>query len=62
VLEFFRADDRGGVMGLSTSQWLGIVLVAGCAALWPVLKRRSEQAHAAARAATSEPSANPEGA
>jgi phosphatidylglycerol:prolipoprotein diacylglycerol transferase len=24
VLEFFRADDRGGVLGLSTSQWLGI--------------------------------------
>jgi phosphatidylglycerol:prolipoprotein diacylglycerol transferase len=24
VLEFFRADDRGGLLGLSTSQWLGV--------------------------------------
>jgi phosphatidylglycerol:prolipoprotein diacylglycerol transferase len=27
VLEFWRADDRGGFAGLSTSQWLGIPLV-----------------------------------
>jgi phosphatidylglycerol:prolipoprotein diacylglycerol transferase len=27
VLEFFRADDRGGLFGLSTSQWLGIVFL-----------------------------------
>jgi phosphatidylglycerol:prolipoprotein diacylglycerol transferase len=26
-LEFLRADERGGVAGLSTSQWLSIALV-----------------------------------
>jgi phosphatidylglycerol:prolipoprotein diacylglycerol transferase len=28
VLEFWRRDARGGALGLSTSQWLGIALVA----------------------------------
>ena len=28
ILEFFRADDRGGVLGISTSQWVGILLIA----------------------------------
>lgn len=42
VLEFFRADDRGGGLGLSTSQWIGIGLVALCAAIWPLLQRRSD--------------------
>ncbi len=32
VLEYFRADDRGGIGVLSTSQWLGVVLMA-CALL-----------------------------
>lgn len=32
VLEFFRSDDRGGVVGLSTSQLIGLALLA--AALW----------------------------
>jgi phosphatidylglycerol:prolipoprotein diacylglycerol transferase len=27
LLEFFRADDRGGILALSTSQWVGVVLV-----------------------------------
>ncbi len=27
VLEFARADDRGGALGLSTSQWIGLVLM-----------------------------------
>lgn len=27
TLEFWRADDRGGVLGLSTSQWIGVALV-----------------------------------
>jgi phosphatidylglycerol:prolipoprotein diacylglycerol transferase len=27
VLEFFRADDRGGLLGLSTSQLLGVAMV-----------------------------------
>lgn len=29
VLEFFRADDRGGLFSVSTSQWIGLVLIAG---------------------------------
>jgi phosphatidylglycerol:prolipoprotein diacylglycerol transferase len=34
ALEFWRADDRGGFGGLSTSQWIGVPLVAwGLAAL-----------------------------
>ncbi len=32
ILEVFRADDRGGVLGLSTSQWVGVVIIA--AAIW----------------------------
>ncbi len=28
VIEFFRADDRGAAAGFSTSQWIGVVLVA----------------------------------
>lgn len=27
VLEFFRADDRGALFGLSTSQWVGLAIV-----------------------------------
>lgn len=33
VLEFWRADDRGGFASLSTSQWIGIVVVAAAFAL-----------------------------
>jgi phosphatidylglycerol:prolipoprotein diacylglycerol transferase len=29
LLEFWRSDDRGGLLGLSTSQLIGVVLVAG---------------------------------
>jgi phosphatidylglycerol---prolipoprotein diacylglyceryl transferase len=29
VLEFFRSDDRGGMLGLSTSQLIGLCLIAG---------------------------------
>ncbi|MBW2456469.1 MAG: prolipoprotein diacylglyceryl transferase [Deltaproteobacteria bacterium] len=32
ILEFFRADDRGGMLGLSTSQWVGVAIIA--AAIW----------------------------
>jgi phosphatidylglycerol:prolipoprotein diacylglycerol transferase len=27
VLELWRADARGGVFGLSTSQWIGLLMV-----------------------------------
>lgn len=33
VLEFWRSDDRGGLLGLSTSQLIGVLLVAGVIAL-----------------------------
>lgn len=34
VIEFLRADDRGGVLGLSTSQWISALTVAGVALLY----------------------------
>lgn len=39
VLEFWRADERGGFAGLSTSQWIGIPLVAIGVILWVRLRR-----------------------
>lgn len=41
MLEWLRADDRGGVLGLSTSQWIGILVVACALGLWPIFARRS---------------------
>ena len=32
VLEFFRDDDRGGLLGVSTSQWVGLLLIAAAIA------------------------------
>lgn len=40
VLEFFRADDRGGIGVLSTSQWIGAVLLV-VAALGHVWRRNA---------------------
>lgn len=54
VLELFRADDRGGALALSTSQWIGILIVAGAIAFWPVLRRRAE-AERARRLASAAP-------
>jgi phosphatidylglycerol:prolipoprotein diacylglycerol transferase len=39
AIEFVRADDRGALFGLSTSQLIGVAIVAGCALLWPVFRR-----------------------
>jgi phosphatidylglycerol---prolipoprotein diacylglyceryl transferase len=44
LLEFLRRDDRGGMLGLSTSQIVGIALVAFAAAIHTWLARRSEAA------------------
>lgn len=33
-VEFLRADDRGGLWGLSTSQWLSLIALAACAVVW----------------------------
>lgn len=34
VLEFFRADARGAFLWFSTSQWIGLAIVAGIAVVW----------------------------
>lgn len=34
ALEFLRADDRGLYFGVSTSQWISILILAGVAAVW----------------------------
>lgn len=43
ILEFWRSDDRGGMLGLSTSQLIGIVLIAAAAAGHRVLSRRASR-------------------
>jgi phosphatidylglycerol:prolipoprotein diacylglycerol transferase len=43
LLEFLRADDRGGLLGLSTSQLLGIAAAAAAAWLWVLLSRRRDR-------------------
>ncbi|HSN98418.1 MAG TPA: prolipoprotein diacylglyceryl transferase [Candidatus Nanopelagicales bacterium] len=49
ALEFLRADDRGGLLGLSTSQLIGLGLVGASLLLHRHLSRRAE-ARAEARA------------
>ncbi len=44
AIEYLRRDDRGGFLGLSTSQLLGIALFAGAAALHARLGRRKAAA------------------
>jgi phosphatidylglycerol---prolipoprotein diacylglyceryl transferase len=41
ALEYLRDDDRGALLGLSTSQLLGVVILAGCAAAWTRLSRKT---------------------
>jgi phosphatidylglycerol:prolipoprotein diacylglycerol transferase len=53
-LEFLRADDRGGMLALSTSQWISILLVVAVGAAWPVLQRHSAARFAALRPRASE--------
>ncbi len=48
AIEYVRADDRGGMLGLSTSQLISLAIVASCAALWPWLAKRTRRALAAA--------------
>jgi phosphatidylglycerol---prolipoprotein diacylglyceryl transferase len=43
VLEFFRSDDRGGFLGLSTSQLLGIVFLGGAVAAHQRLAQRADR-------------------
>ena len=45
VLEFFRGDAvRGGFLGLSTSQWISLLLLLGMAVLFLVRKRKKPTA------------------
>ena len=39
ALEFIRADDRGGGGGLTTSQWIGVVLLVACGVMWVQFKK-----------------------
>jgi phosphatidylglycerol---prolipoprotein diacylglyceryl transferase len=34
ALEYLRDDDRGALLGLSTSQLIGLAILAGCAVAW----------------------------
>jgi phosphatidylglycerol:prolipoprotein diacylglycerol transferase len=40
AIEWLRADDRGSLFGLSTSQLIGAVIVLACACAWRPLARR----------------------
>ena len=44
-LEFVRADDRGGLLGLSTSQLIGVLVLGLCAVLWVRLRNRARSGH-----------------
>lgn len=43
LLEFIRDDDRGGVLGLSTSQLISLAAVALCVPFWRYARRLSAQ-------------------
>lgn len=40
VLEWLRADERGGFAGLSTSQWIGVVILGACVPLYNALRNK----------------------
>jgi len=44
VLEYWRADDRGGLLGLSTSQYLGVLIAGACVVAWNRLQGRAARA------------------
>ena len=44
ILEFFRADERGELFSLSTSQIVGLVIIVVIAAVWQRMKRSSLEA------------------
>jgi phosphatidylglycerol---prolipoprotein diacylglyceryl transferase len=59
-LEYLRADDRGALLGLSTSQLIGVAIVLGCAALWQPLRKqriRLDRAHHMPDFAANQPAA-----
>jgi phosphatidylglycerol---prolipoprotein diacylglyceryl transferase len=42
VLEYFRDDDRGAMIGLSTSQWMGVLLIGFAVAAHFILRGRGK--------------------
>jgi len=44
VIEFFRADDRGGAVGLSTSQLIGLLIIGACVVMHRHLVKRRDAA------------------
>lgn len=42
LLEIIRADDRGGLISISTSQWIGLILIGVAIALHKILKPRAQ--------------------
>jgi phosphatidylglycerol:prolipoprotein diacylglycerol transferase len=46
AVEYLRDDDRGGLLGLSTSQLIGVAILAVVVALWTKLAPRATHAHA----------------
>ncbi len=55
AIEFFRDDPRGGLLGLATSQWLGIPLFVFAAYMY----RRESRRESLRRAAAAPPPASP---
>lgn len=47
VLEFFRADDRGGIAFVSTSQWIGLLLIGAALAIHARIRARQWRPSAA---------------
>ena len=41
MLEFIRSDERGAVLGISTSQWIAMAIVGFCVFLYFVFKRNA---------------------
>jgi phosphatidylglycerol:prolipoprotein diacylglycerol transferase len=46
ALEYLRDDDRGALLGLSTSQLIGVAILGGCAAAWVKLSKANAKAEA----------------
>jgi phosphatidylglycerol:prolipoprotein diacylglycerol transferase len=46
LLEYLRDDDRGGLLGLSTSQLIGVVVIAALVPVWRHLSRAPRPARA----------------
>ena len=43
ILEYYRADDRGAVFGLSTSQWVGVGILVVVGVFWQRLRMHAKR-------------------